>query len=66
MQVSKNEVMLTTSAAPICGATGSEEVAQQMAAVETLRRGYERCLIGGVGSQNNVRVVQTGPTYANT
>jgi len=37
-----------------------------MAAVETLRRGYERYLIGGVASQNNVGVIQTGPTYANT
>lgn len=66
MQVSHNEVMLTTSAAPVCGTTGSQQVAQQMAAVETLRRGFERYLIGGVGTQNNVGVIQTGPTYSNT
>jgi hypothetical protein len=66
MQVSRNEVVLTTSAAPICGATGSQEVAQAMAAIETVRRGFERYLIAGAGSQNNVKVMQTGPTYANT
>jgi hypothetical protein len=66
MQVSSNEIMLTTSAAPVCGTTGSQEVAQQMAAVETLRRGFSRYIIGGAASQNNVGVIQTGPTYANT
>lgn len=66
MQISSNEIMLTTSAAPICGTTGSQQVAQQMAAIETLRRGYERYLIAGAGTQNNVGVIQTAPTYANT
>lgn len=66
IQVSSNEIMLTTEAAPICGTTGSQEVAQQMAAVETLRRGFSRYIIGGAASQNNVGVIQTGPTYANT
>lgn len=66
MQVSQNEFLLTTAAAPICGSTGSQQVAQAMAAVETLRRGYSRYLILGAGSQNNVSVIQTGPTYAQT
>jgi hypothetical protein len=66
MQVSSNEIMLTTSAAPICGATGSQDVAQQMAAIETLRRGFTRYIVGGAASQNNVGVMQTGPTYSNT
>ena len=66
MQVSKNEILMTTAAAPICGPTGSQRVAQEMAAVETLRRGYSRYLIMGAGSQNNVSVTQTGPTYSQT
>jgi hypothetical protein len=66
MQVSQNELVLTTSAAPICGTTGSQQVAQSMAAIETLRRGYARYVIVTAGSQNNVSVVQTGPTYAQT
>ena len=47
MQVSKNEILMTTAAAPICGPTGSQRVAQEMAAVETLRHGYSRYLIMG-------------------
>jgi hypothetical protein len=66
MQVSRNEIVLTTEAAPVCGTTGSQHVAQMMAAVETLRHGYERNVIGGAANQNNVRVLQTGPTYSNT
>ena len=66
MQVSRNEILLTTSAAPICGATGSQRVAQEMAAIETLRRGFSRYIVMGAASQNNVSVVQTGPTYSQT
>lgn len=66
MQVSQNEILLTTAAAPACGTTGSQRVAQEMAAVETLRRGFTRYLIMGAGSQNNVGVIQTGPTYSQT
>jgi hypothetical protein len=66
MQLSQNEIMLTTSAAPACGPTGSQQVAQAMAAVETLRRGYARYLILGAETQNNVGVVQSGPTYSDT
>ena len=42
------------------------KVASKMAAVETLRRGYPRFLIGGAQSENNVSVIQRAPTYANT
>ncbi|MEZ5777267.1 MAG: hypothetical protein R3E44_02790 [Paracoccaceae bacterium] len=37
-----------------------------MAAVETIRRGYQRYIIAGANAENNVRVIRTGPTYANT
>ncbi|MES0885127.1 hypothetical protein [Roseibium sp. SCP14] len=37
-----------------------------MAAVATLRAGYQRYVIQGGGVQNNTRVVSTGPTYATT
>lgn len=64
IQLSQNEILLNTAAAPICGSTGSMDVAQQMAAVETLRRGFDRYLVGGAAAQNNVGVLQTGPTYS--
>ena len=37
-----------------------------MAAVETIRRGFQRYIIVGASSSNNVNVVSTGPTYART
>lgn len=56
--VAKNQVIISTSAAPACGRSGSLKVANALAAVETIRRGYERFVIQGMNSQNNVRVAQ--------
>lgn len=64
--VSKSQFLLSTSAAPACGMTGASRVAGQMAAVETVRRGYPRFVILGAASQNNVDVIQRAPTYATT
>lgn len=64
--ISRNEVIISTSAAPACGRTGAARVASQMAAVETLRRGFERYVVLGAQSQNNVRAITTGPTSATT
>jgi hypothetical protein len=64
--VAQNQIIINTSAAPICGGTGSQNVAVKMAAVEALRRGYDRFIILGVASENNTGVFQTGPTYATT
>lgn len=64
--VARNQFLLSTSAAPVCGASGAQGVAARMAAVETLRRGFERFIIVGAGSQNNVGVMQTRPTSAYT
>jgi len=38
----------------------------QTAAAETIRRGYDKFIIVGAESQNNVRVVGTTPIYADT
>lgn len=64
--MSANQVMITTSAAPACGISGAQKVAAQMAAVETLRRDFERFTIAGMASQNNVRVTSMAPTSAYT
>jgi hypothetical protein len=37
-----------------------------MAAVATIQAGYERFVVGGFGTQNNTRVISTGPSYART
>ena len=37
-----------------------------MAAIATLKQGYDRFVVVGFGTENNTRVVRTGPTYATT
>lgn len=64
--ISKNQVLISTNAAPACGTDGAAKVASQMAAVATLRSGYQRYVLQAAGVQNNTRVVSTGPTYATT
>lgn len=64
--LSKNRIMISTSAAPACGLSGAKEVAGKMAAVETIRRGYERYIILGADAESNVTSHQSGPTYAMT
>lgn len=64
--VAKNQIIISTSAAPACGRSGAAKVASKMAAVETIRRGYQRYVIAGANAENNVQVIRTGPTYANT
>jgi hypothetical protein len=64
--VARNQIMINTSAAPACGSDGAVKVAGQLAAIETLRRGYERYMIVGSGIQDNTRMIMTGPTYAQT
>lgn len=64
--VAKNQIIISTSAEAACGSTGSAKVASRMAAVETIRRGYQRYIITGASSANNVSVFQTGPTYSST
>ncbi|MFD0859222.1 hypothetical protein [Roseovarius aquimarinus] len=64
--VSRNEFLLNTSAAPVCGTSGAAKVASEMAAIETLKAGYDGYRIRGAHSDNNVQVVQTAPTGAST
>ncbi len=66
MPISQNEIILTTSAAPVCGTSGAQQIAGKMAAVETLRRGFDRYLIGGAQSQSNVRATALPPTSSYT
>ena len=64
--ISRNQFPIQTSAAPACGRTGAAKVAVRMAAVETIRRGYQRFVVLNASTQNNVSVLRTGPTYATT
>ena len=65
-RLSHNEVLISTSAAPACRGSGAMQVASRMAAVETLRNGFERFVIVAAGSTNNVRATSMPPTGAFT
>jgi hypothetical protein len=64
--ISKNQVLVSTSAEADCGKSGAVKVANQMAAVATLRAGYERYVITAGGTQNNTQTLTSGPVYSNT
>lgn len=66
MQMDANTIEVNTSAAPACGAQGAQRVAVKNAAIETLRRGYDKYVILGANAQNNVGVVGYTPMIANT
>lgn len=66
MDLDSNTIQVSTSAAPACGAQGAQQVAVQRAAIETLKRGYDRYAVMGAGAANNVGVVGYTPLTANT
>lgn len=63
MRVSQNETIIQTSAAPICGGVGAARAAQKLAAVETIKAGYDRYVIVSAASANNVRTTQMPGSY---
>jgi len=66
MPLAADTVQITTSAAPICGAAGAQSVAAKQAAMETIKRGFDRFVIIGGYADNNVSVVGHTPVYADT
>src|SRR5262245_40675109 len=63
MPLAQDTVQITARAAPICGAVGAEKLALKQAAVETIRRGYDRFVVlnaqaGGTYRGNTAVVVQ--------
>jgi L-serine deaminase len=64
--LAQDTIQITSAAAPVCGMTGAQNVASQRAAVETIRRGYDKYMIVGGQYQNNVGVVGYTPVTAST
>ncbi|MGA7323518.1 MAG: hypothetical protein WBX25_03285 [Rhodomicrobium sp.] len=64
--LSADTVQINTSVAPICGGTRAASVASKMAAVETLRHGFDRYVILDSRGENNVGVIGYTPTVAQT
>jgi len=66
MQLSADTIQLVTSAAPVCGRTGAQNVAARRAAIETINRGFDKFMIVGGAAENNVRVVGHTPVQTHT
>ena len=66
MDLDGNTIEVSTSVDPECGAQGAQRVAVKTSALETLRRGFDRYIILGAQSENNVGVVGHTPVIANT
>lgn len=62
--ISQDTVAIHTSAAPVCGSTGAQEVAVRQVAKETIRRGYDRFIIMDGRYANNVGVAGYTPLVA--
>lgn len=54
IRTSSDTLIIHTSAAPSCGVQGALSVAQKMAAIETIRAGYDAYVIFDSDAQNNV------------
>jgi hypothetical protein len=59
-------VQITSSAAPVCGNQGAKRVAVQQAAIETIKRGFDKFIVLDTAYQNNVGVVGYTPTIAHS
>jgi hypothetical protein len=66
IRTSANTLVIQAGAAPLCGGQGALRVAQQVAAIETIRAGYDRYIIAVAQAQNNVVVNQGPGTYDTT
>lgn len=66
MPLAADTIQITSSAAPVCGPIGAQNVALRRAAIETLQRGFDRFVIVGAQAQNNVGVIGYTPVVANT
>lgn len=62
-RTSQNTIMIDAGAAPACGSGGAARVAAKSAAIETIKAGYDRYIIGSAAAQNNVSVSQGPGSY---
>lgn len=64
--LSSDTVLIQTRAAPACGSAGAQKVALETAAIETLKRGYDRFFVVAADTSSNVGVVGYTPVYGTT
>ncbi len=63
IRTSQNEMLIQSSAAPVCGGIGAMKVAEKQAAIETIKAGYDRYIITAGQAANNVTTYQAPGAY---
>ncbi|HKQ44035.1 MAG TPA: hypothetical protein VJS47_01455 [Rhizomicrobium sp.] len=66
LPLSADTLQISVSAAPICGASGANNVAAHRAAVETIRHGFDRFIVLGSQAQDNVKMIAMPSTGSTT
>ena len=66
MPLAQDTVQISSHTAPACGGVAAQDVAFKRAAVETIRRGYDRFVILDGQAQTETRVLGYTPTRAYT
>ncbi len=66
MQLNANTAEVTVSGAPVCGDTGTQQVAYEDAAIATLRAGFDGFVILGTGEGDMLAGVAVTPSTAST
>ncbi len=66
MDLDANTVQVSAGAAPVCGAIGAQNYAVKTAAYQTLRRGFDKYIIGGAQATAQERFAGYTPMYANS
>ena len=60
--LSYDEVQILVEAAPACGATGAQRVAVETAAVETVKRGFDRFVVTAINGKSLAAGVWMSPS----
>lgn len=63
LRTSENTMIVQTSAAPVCGSTGALMTAGKVAAIETIRAGYDRFVVYDANASSNIGFVQGPGVY---
>jgi hypothetical protein len=66
MQLDAHTAEIAVSGAPICGDTGTQQVAYHDAALATLKAGYDGFIILGTGEGSDLAYIGSTPAVANT
>ena len=66
MDLDANTVQVSTNAAPICGGEGAQKAAVKLAAIETIKHGFDRYIILGAQAATTQQYAGSTPIVANS